>query len=62
MEPYQQPADLYVIQRNRDEPEKWDVVRNAPTVISVALKQVEAESLAFALNVQINALEGRNAK
>lgn len=52
-------TELYTTQRNAREPDKWDVVRNAPTVISAELKQVEAEALAFALNAQAVALEGR---
>lgn len=51
--------DVYVIQRNARFPDKWDVVRNAPTVISSELKHHEAETLAFAMNVQLNRLEGR---
>lgn len=53
------PPDLYSIQRNHNDPEQWDVVRNAPTVVSEGLRHAEAESLAFALNVQVRLLEGR---
>lgn len=53
------PPDLYSIQRNTSDPEKWDVVRNAPTIVSEGIKRVEAESLAFALNVQARQMEGR---
>lgn len=52
--------DTYVIQRNTRDPELWDVVRNAPTVISSELKHVEADALAFALNVQLKLIEGRD--
>lgn len=55
--PYQKTSDLYVLQRNPVYPEKWDVVRNAPTVISQALKQGEAEALVFAMNAQSNKME-----
>lgn len=51
--------NLYAIQRNTEDPERWDVVRNAPTIVSVGLRKVEAESLAFALNVQARQMEGR---
>lgn len=51
--------NVYVIQRSAADPNKWDVVRNAPTVISKELKHHEAETLAFAMNTQINRLEGR---
>lgn len=54
--------DTYVIQRSARFPEKWDVVRNAPTVISQELKLSEAQALAFAMNAQLAILEGRLTK
>lgn len=54
--------DVYIVKRNDTYHDKWDVVRNAPTVISTELKQVEAAALAFALNAQLARLEGRSGE
>lgn len=37
----------------------WVVIRNAPTVVATELRQVEAEALAFALNVQNKRMMGQ---
>jgi hypothetical protein len=50
--------DLYTIRPNKRFPNKWDVIRTSPTIVSSELKQVEAEALAFALNQQVKQLEG----
>lgn len=52
---------VYAIQRNATFPDKWDVVRNKPTIVSQSLRQGEAEALAFALNAQIDRIEVRTA-
>jgi hypothetical protein len=51
-------ADLYTLRLNQDG-RGWDVVRNAPTVVSKELRLGEAEALAFALNTQIRLIEGK---
>ncbi|MBW7970989.1 hypothetical protein [Bradyrhizobium sp. BR 10289] len=49
--------DLYMVVQNPDG-ETFDIVRNAPTVISEGLKRGEADALAFALNTQHRRIEG----
>lgn len=50
---------MFVVRPNPRDPSKHDVVRMEPTVVSEALKPVEAEALAFALNAQVKHLEGK---
>lgn len=50
---------MYLVRANPKDPTKCDVVHMEPTVVSEALKPVEAEALAFALNAQVKHLEGK---
>ncbi|MGY3589318.1 hypothetical protein [Bradyrhizobium sp. USDA 4350] len=51
-------ADLYTIRPSKNG-KGWDVIRNAPTMISTELREHEAEALAFALNAQVALIEGK---
>lgn len=50
--------DVYTIKTNENG-RGYDVVRNAPTVVADDLRLGEAQALAFALNTQINMIEGK---
>lgn len=49
LEPAAAPGAEYVVRQHKD---KWVVIHQPPTVISIGLRQAEAEALAFDLNTQ----------